>query len=348
MYEFTSAINNMTTFWLQSAYQTLTVGPDNQLQVTDDFLRTYLLRPELNLVPESCDAERTLHKRLSDDPRAEIADAEIAAMADVDIQVNYQVWLRYRAKLLAASSLENFYMSLFKGDGVDVPPLFIGLLAQIFVRHILGEDCHPLDARMGELFFRTQKISVLEDSIVMGADEEVVDRNAKAGENGDIMDLLKGKSMTMRSIDLDVLHEENADLYWEQNEEYAFAIQLNFGQPPINHFSRLLEKWIAHFLGVKVRVTPMQQITDPKWSWHVGLDAVATDILNKLYNKETVDPDELEKIICLFRLDFIDEAAVSQAQVGKPVYMGIAMNDQKQLKLKPQNLLFNLPLAKVS
>ncbi len=338
----------MTNFWPHSAYKTLAVGSDNQLQVTDDFLRTYLLRPELNLVPESCDAERALHQRLSGNPRAAISDQEITAMADPDIQVNYQVWLRYRAKLLAASSLENFYMSLFKGDGVDVPPLFISQLAQIFIRHILGEDCHPLDARMGEIFFRTQKITVLEDSVVMGADDEVVTRNAQAGETGNILDLLKSKSMSMRSIDLDVLHEENADLYWEKNEDHDFAVQLNFGQPPINHFCRVLEIWVQHFLGAQVRITPMQQISDPKWSWHVGLDAAATDLLNKLYNKEPVDSDELEKVICLFRLDFIDEAAVTQSQAGKPVYMGIAMNDEKQLKLKPQNLLFNLPLAKAS
>ena len=338
----------MTNFWPHSAYQTLAVGSDNQLLVTDDFLRTYLLRPELNLVPESCDAERALHQRLSEDPRATIADQEITAMADPDIQVNYQVWLRYRTKLLAASSLENFYMSLFKGDGVDVPPLFIAQLAQIFIRHILGEDCDPLDARMGEIFFRTQKITVLEDGVVMGADDEVVTRNAQAGETGNILDLLKSKSMSMRSIDLDVLHEENADLYWEKNEDHDFAVQLNFGQPPINHFCRVLEKWVQHFLGAQVRVTPMQQITDPKWSWHVGLDAAATDILNKLYNKEPVDSEELKKVICLFRLDFIDEAAVTQSQAGKPVYLAIAMNDEKQLKLKPQNLLFNLPLAKAS
>ncbi|OYY21343.1 MAG: hypothetical protein B7Y05_00770 [Polynucleobacter sp. 24-46-87] len=338
----------MTNFWPHCAYKTLTVGSDKQLQVTDDFLRTYLLRPELNLVPESCAAERALHQRLIDNPRAAISDEEIAGMADPDIQVNYQVWLRYRAKLLAASSLENFYMSLFKGDGVDVPPLFISQLAQIFIRHILGEDCHPLDARMGELFFRVQKITVLEDSVVMGADDEVVTRNAQAGETGNILDLLKSKSMSMRSIDLDVLHEENADLYWEKNEDHDFAVQLNFGQPPINHFCRVLEKWVQHFLGAQVRITPMQQITDPKWSWHVGLDAAATDILNKLYNKEPVDSDELEKVICLFRLDFVDEAAVTQSQAGKPVYMGIAMNDEGQLKLKPQNLLFNLPLAKAS
>ncbi len=338
----------MTNFWPHSVYKTLAVGADNQLLVTDEFLRTYLLRPELNLVPESCEIERALHQRLSDNPRAVIADEEISSMADPDIQVNYQVWLRYRAKLLAASSLENFYMSLFKGDGVDVPPLFIAQLAQIFIRHILGEACHPLDARMGELFFRVQKISVIEDGVVMGADDEVVTKNAQAGETGNIMDLLKGNSMSMRSIDLDVLHEENADLYWDKNEDHDFAVQLNFGQPPINHFCRVLEKWVQHFLGAQVRITPMQQITDPKWSWHVGLDAAASHILNKLYNKEAVDAEELEKIICLFRLDFVDEAAVTQAQHGKPVYMGIAMNDDTQLKLKPQNLLFNLPLAKAS
>jgi len=338
----------MTNYWPHSAYKTLEVDQDNQLLVTDAFLRTYLLRPELNLVPESCDVERRLHQHLTQNPRAEINDAEIAKMADADIQVNYQIWLRYRAKLLAASSLENFYMSLFKGEGVDVPPAFIGQLTQIFIRHILGDKADPLDARVGELFFRTQKISVQDEGIVMSADDEVVTRNAQAGETGNIMDLLKGQSMMIRSIDLDVLHEENADLYWARNEDHDFAIQLNFGQVPISHFCRVLESWIEHFLGVKVRITPMQQITDPKWSWHVGLDASASEILNKLYKKELVELDELEKIICLFRLDFVDESAVATSQAGKPVYLGMAMNDEKQLKLKPQNLLYNLPLAKTS
>lgn len=239
-------------------------------------------------------------------------------------------------------------MGLFKGEGVDVPPLFISLLAQIFIRHILGDEAHPLEVRMGELFFRNQKITVIEDGIVMGADEEVVARNAQAGDTGNIMDLLKGKSMTMRSADLDVLHEDNADEYWSRNEDFDLAVQLNFGHEPINRFCRVLEKWVKHFLGASVRITPMQQISDPKWSWHVGLDAAATEILNKLYNKELVEADELQKVICLFRLDFIDEAAVAKVQAGKPVYMAIAMNDQQQLKLKPQNLLFNLPLAKAS
>ncbi|QWD66615.1 DUF6352 family protein [Polynucleobacter sp. MWH-Aus1W21] len=338
----------MTNYWVNSAYKTLAISPDRQLLVTDDFLRTYMARPELSLVSESCPAERTLHQRLMDNPRDEVVEADIAAMADEDIQENYRVWLRYRARLLSASSLEAFYMSLFKGEGVDVPPLFISLLAQIFIRHILGDEAHPLEVRMGELFFRNQKITVIEDGIVMGADEEVIARNAQAGDTGNIMDLLKGKSMTMRSADLDVLHEDNADEYWSRNEDFDLAVQLNFGHEPINRFCRVLEKWVKHFLGASVRITPMQQISDPKWSWHVGLDAAATEVLNKLYNKELVEADELQKVICLFRLDFIDEAAVAKAQAGKPVYMAIAMNDQQQLKLKPQNLLFNLPLAKAS
>ena len=338
----------MKNFWPQSAYKTLEPGPDGQLLVTDDFLRTYLQRPELSLVPESCTAEQSIHARLLANPRCDIAEEEIGQMADTDIQENYRVWLRYRARLVAANSLESFYMSLFKGEGVDVPPLFVSQLAQIFVRHILGENAHPLEARMGELFFRTQKISLLEDGIVMGADEEVVARNLQAGETGNILDLLKSKSLAMRSADLDVLHEQNATEYWARDEDLDLAVQLNFGHEPINHFCRLVEKWIEHFLGVKSRITPMQQISDPKWSWHVGLDAAATVILNKLYNKEVLEAEELEKIICLFRLDFIDESAVAKAQAGKPVYLAIALNEQQQLKLKPQNLLFNLPLAKAS
>jgi hypothetical protein len=56
-------VNAPINYWPQCAYKTLQVSADNQLLVTDDFLRTYLLRDELNLVPESCAAEKLLHQR---------------------------------------------------------------------------------------------------------------------------------------------------------------------------------------------------------------------------------------------------------------------------------------------
>ena len=74
----------------------------------------------------------------------------------------------------------------------------------------------------------------------------------------------------------------------------------------------------------------------------------SSGLANARVNEEALETEELANIICLFRLDFIDTAAVPRALEGKPVYLGIAMNDEKRLKLKPQNLLFNLPLAKTS
>jgi len=35
------------------------------------------------------------------------------------------------------------------------------------------------------------------------------------------------------------------------------------------------------------------------------------------------------------------------AIAGRPVYLGMAMDNERQLKLKPQNLLLNLPLLQL-
>ena len=70
----------MSNYWPNSAYQTLLTSPDGQLLVTDDFLRTYLQRPELSLVPESCAAEQALNQRLTENPRIEITEQEIGVM----------------------------------------------------------------------------------------------------------------------------------------------------------------------------------------------------------------------------------------------------------------------------
>ena len=91
-----------------------------------------------------------------------------------------------------------------------------------------------------------------------------------------------------------------------------------------------------------------REIDDDHWVWHVGLDAQATAILNDLYNDQPVDEDRMQRLLCLFRLDF-DNAADMRADVaGRPVYLAMAMDGHNRLKLKPQNLLLNLPLARRS
>src|SRR6185369_151246 len=153
----------MPDFWLACGYRLLTVGTDGRLTVTDDFLRSYLVRPELAPIRESCAGELALHDALLGNPRKNVAADELAAITDPDARENYGIWLRFRARLLAANSLEAAYVELFQGTGVDVPPLFVQQLTQVLLRHILGSGSAPMEARAAEMLFRPQRIAVLED-----------------------------------------------------------------------------------------------------------------------------------------------------------------------------------------
>jgi hypothetical protein len=53
----------------------------------------------------------------------------------------------------------------------------------------------------------------------------------------------------------------------------------------------------------------------------------------------------MSRLLCLFRLDFENPADMRPAIAGRPVYLAMAMNADNVMKLKPQNLLLNLPLA---
>ena len=48
----------MQEFWSSSGYRLLSRDDNGRLAVTDDFLRAYLLRPEIRPVEDSCAAER--------------------------------------------------------------------------------------------------------------------------------------------------------------------------------------------------------------------------------------------------------------------------------------------------
>ncbi|MDH5286167.1 MAG: DUF6352 family protein [Betaproteobacteria bacterium] len=336
----------MPDFWPSCGYRLLAVGGDGRLTVTDAFLRTYLARPELAPVPESCAAELALHDALMKLPRREVGGRELDALADADARDNYRIWLRFRERLLAAPSLEAAYVALFRGDGVDVPPMFVHQLTQVLLRHVLGEHCDPLEARMAEMLYRPQKVAVLDNGSVMAADDEVVELHATTGGFGSLGELLKRQAVPTRSIDLDVLAPENAATYWERDERHDFSVALNRGQPPLDALCRVLEKWIAHFLGVAVAIRPERRIDDDRWLWHVGLDAQASGILNDLYNRVEVDDARMERLLSLFRLEFADRNVVRPAVAGAPVYLAMALDERSRLKLKPQNLLLNLPLAR--
>ena len=335
----------MPDFWPSCGYGLLRVGSDGRLTLTDAFLRGSLLRPELAPIPESCAAEIALHEKLLADPKAAVADTELASIADTDARENYGIWLRFRARLVVASSIEAAYVALFR-EGVDVPPLFVAQLTQILLRHIAGDAADPLFARAAEMLFRTQKIALIDDGVVMAADEMVVEQYATAGGFGSLGELLVQNKTPQRSVDLDVLDEANAASYWDRDERFDLAVSLNRGQPALQALCRVLEKWIAHFHGVAVAIVPQREIDDRRWVWHVGLDAEASALLNDLYNRADVDDERMGRLLCLFELTFADPAVVRKGVAGRPVYLAMAMDKHQRLKLKPQNLLLNLPLVR--
>jgi hypothetical protein len=214
------------------------------------------------------------------------------------------------------------------------------------LRHILGEHADPIEARAAEMLFRPQKIAVLEDGTVMAADDATVDLYATTAGFGSLGELLRKQSVPTRSVDLDVLSPENAEDYWTRDERHDLSISLNRGQPPLDALCRVLEKWVAHFLAVEVRIVPERRVDDDKWVWHVGLDAEASSVLNDLYNRVEVDDERLRRLLCLFRLEFVNPADMRPAIAGRPVYLAMAMDRDNRLKLKPQNLLTNLPLSR--
>lgn len=333
----------MSDLWPDCGYHLLERDNDGQLIVTDDYLRQYYRRPELAPVAESCAAERALYASLLHAPRGAVSEAGIDTLADADARDNYRVMMRFRARLLAAPSLQAFYYQLFRED-VAVPPDFIHHTAQVILRGLLEGTRNGLEARAAELFFRTQRVSI-NDGAVMLADAETVERHAVDSGLGNIGRLLREAQAPVRSAELDVLDEENHAQYWERAEARDTVLHVNPGTPAAQAICRLLALWVAHFHGVAVNVTPLREIPDDQWRWHVGLDAEASAMLNALYNGGEVDEERMKRIIGLFRLEFQDPSALRPEVAGYPVFLAMAMTPEGLLRMKPQNLLMNLPLA---
>lgn len=178
----------------------------------------------------------------------------------------------------------------------------------------------------------------------MLADDEIVGMYSETGGLGGLGQLLVESGTPMKQVELDVLGEDNRDIYWDRSDRFDTVIDLRFTQPALDALARVIESWVVHFTGVKVRVHPMQRIDDERWTWHIGLDVEANRILNGLYEGRDMGLEDLQRIIALFRMTFEDPDVVRPTVRGRPVYLGLAMSRDKKLKMKPQNLLLNLPL----
>jgi hypothetical protein len=329
-------------FWRNSGFHLLERDSSGRLRVTDDFLRAYYLRPEVHPVDESGPKERELHAQLMDSPRKKVTEAELEAVEDADARDNYRVVLKFRDRLIDAGSLEAGYRGLFKG-AVDVPPLFIEQMVHVILRNIL-EGCEdPLRLRAAELFFREQKATI-QDGHALLADLETVEMHAAGNRYGSIGRLIVEAQGSLGKVDLDVLDRANAGIYWERESRYDTVISVTYGRPALEALARVMEAWIAHFVGLRVSVKPIRRIEEPRWAWHIGLDAESTAILNELWSGAEVEQGRMQRILALFELRFEDASVMRRDITGRSVYLALSANEEGVVRMKPQNLLTNLPL----
>ncbi len=329
-------------FWRNSGYHLLQKDAAGRLAVTDDFLRAYYLRPEMHPVEESNDAELRLHAALMEAPRRKVTEAEIASLDDEDVRHNYRVILRFRDRLLEAGTVEGCYMSLFKAP-IDIPPMFVDQLAHVILRNILDGSEEPLRLRAAELFYREQKATI-QDGHALLADLETVEMHASGNRYGSIGRLIVEAQGDLAKVDLDVLDKANAAIYWERESRHDTVISVTFGRPALDALCRVMEGWVSHFLQIQTKIKPVRKIDEPKWAWHVGLDAESTAILNQLWSGGEVEQGRMRNILAIFALQFDDPAAMRADIRGRTIYLALSCEDGV-VRMKPQNLLTSLPLT---
>ncbi|MBZ0215969.1 MAG: DUF6352 family protein [Fimbriimonadaceae bacterium] len=331
-------------FWKSAGMHLLERNADGWLTVTPDYLRAYYTRPEIHPVEESCKSEHALFNALMADPFRAVEEREISGIIDDDTRANYRVVLDFRDILIRHKTLEAAYLAMMKASDIRIPPLFIDQMVHIILRNMLRDCDDPVRLRAAEILFRDQNVNV-GDGRVMFADEEIVSMHAETGGLGGIGQLLVESNTPVRSVELDVLDDDNKHIYWQRSDRFDTVIDLRFTQPGLDALARVLEAWVRHFLRVEARILPMQSVKDERWSWHIGLDLESTWILNALYEGKDVAPSDLEQIVALFKLEFRDPEITVPTMRHKPVYLGLAMSQAGLVKMKPQNLLINLPLA---
>jgi hypothetical protein len=328
----------MNDFWLSCGHHLLDRDAEGRLALTDEFLKLYLARPELAPPAEACDAERVLHAALLKDPRRPVRADEITAIADADARENWQQMIAFRDHLLAHDTIEAAYLALVR-DGKRVPLLFLDQLVHVILRNALDGSDDVYLLRAAEMLFRPQRLTFHEGALI-AADEE----RLGAAVQSPLVAML-GLPLTG---DVDVINDDNAAAYWERSDSFDMALDLSAGRRGLAALAAVLQRWIAHLLGIEVAVAPVAEPGDLALSWYVGLDAEATRLGDALWRGGALDPGERASIIAVFRLSFADRSLVLERLAGEPIYLILAMDAERVLRMKPQNVLTGLPVREAT
>ncbi len=328
----------MNDFWQSCGFHLLDREEGGGLAVTDEFLKVYFARPELTPPADACDAERKLHSALLADPRRSVSTHEIGALSDPDARENWQFVIAFRDRLLAHPTLEAAYLALVREGAGKTPPIFVNQLVHVILRNALDgcEDAFRL--RAAELFFRPQRLTLHEGSL-LAADEEQI-----AGSNPAPVSPLVSMLGLEAASQIDILRDDNAAGYFERSDHFDMALDLTASRRGQAALGEVIAIWVKHLLAVAVDVEPFVEVKNANLTWYVGLDAEGTKIGDRLWNEKIIGDNERERIAALYTLRFTGADARMNETGDEPVYLILAMNKERVLRMKPQNLIAGLPL----
>ena len=327
----------MTDFWHSCGHHFLDRDESGGYVVTDDILKVYLSRPELIPPPDACSAERNLHAALIANPRRPVAASDIMEIADKDARENWEILIGFRDHLLRHKTLEAAYIDLMRRGVGRTPPLFINQLVHVILRNAHDDVADPHILRAAELFFRTQRVT-LHDGSLIAADEETI-----AGGEALASPLVSMLGLPPDAA-IEVLNDNNAGSYWERSDRFDMALDLSSGRTGLAALAKAMELWVRHLLSVAVTIEPLTELRDAPLSWYVGLDADATQIGNALWQGDELEEKAMTRVVGLFRLSFHDPQLMLEKVRGEPIYLVLAMSNEHLIRMKPQNLVTGLPV----
>ena len=328
-------------FWVASGHHLVDRNESGGLVLTDDFLKAYLARPELVPPPEACPVERGLHAALLAEPRRPVEAGELALMADADARENLGLFLAFRDRLLAQPTLEAAYLSLVTGDLRALPPLFLQHLTHIVARNAFDAEADPRVLRAAECFFRPQRVTFHEGSVLL-ADEEAISGHEADRHASPLLGMLGGPAVT----ELEVLGEANAQAYKSRSDGNDFVFDLTHPTHGRAALGRALSRWISHLLGLDIPFRPVDSLEGEPVVWFLGLDADGTAIGNRLWKGEAVSDADRLRVLALYLFDLPDDPRIDEGYRGRRGFAILGSDGERLVRLKPQNLVAGLPLAR--
>ena len=324
-------------FWLSCGHHLLDRDAGGGLVLTDEFLKVYLARPEIVPPAEACDSERALHRALLTDPRQSVSQARIAAIADADARENWQLMIAFRDHLVGHRTLEAAYLDIVRRN-LRFPHVFLNQMVHVILRNMLDGCQDAFVLRAAEMFFRPQKLTVHDGSLV-AADEETL-----SGLGAKPLSPLVSMLGLPAAAEIDVLSDDNAASYWERSDLFDTALDLTAGRRGLSALGEVAQRWISHLLAIDVNIEPLVELRDVALTWYVGLDAEATRIGDALWNGDELDEPTRASVVGLYRLTFANPADMLERVRGESIFVITAMTADKMLRLKPQNLVTGLPV----